>query len=80
MRSVVRVHLSPLAEEGPKAEEEPPEWGRSSVGRAPALQAGGQELESLRLHWMEAERKQKAEIQRSPYLENRILKENLENI
>ena len=76
MRSVVRVHLSPLAEEGPKAEEEPPEWGRSSVGRAPALQAGGQEFESLRLHWMEA----KAEIQRSPYLENRILKENLENI
>ena len=27
-------------------------WGRSSVGRAPALQAGGQEFESLRLHWM----------------------------
>ena len=25
-------------------------WGRSSVGRAPALQAGGQEFESLRLH------------------------------
>ena len=24
-------------------------WGRSSVGRAPALQAGGQEFESLRL-------------------------------
>ena len=24
--------------------------GRSSVGRAPALQAGGQEFESLRLH------------------------------
>ena len=51
-------------------------WGCSSVGRAPALQAGGQEFESLRLHWVEA----KAEIQRSPYLENRILKENLENI
>ena len=25
-------------------------WGCSSVGRAPALQAGGQEFESLRLH------------------------------
>ena len=25
-------------------------WGYSSVGRAPALQAGGQEFESLRLH------------------------------
>ena len=25
-------------------------WGRSSVGRAPALQAGGQEFESLHLH------------------------------
>ena len=29
----------------------PDQWGRSSVGRAPALQAGGQEFESLRLHW-----------------------------
>ena len=26
-------------------------WGCSSVGRAPALQAGGQEFESLDLHW-----------------------------
>ena len=34
---MVRVHLSPL-------------WGCSSVGRAPALQAGGQEFESLHLH------------------------------
>ena len=25
-------------------------WGYSSVGRAPALQAGGQEFESPRLH------------------------------
>ena len=25
-------------------------WGYSSVGRAPALQAGGQEFESLHLH------------------------------
>ena len=35
---MVRVHLSPL------------EWGRSSVGRAPALQAGGQEFESRIFH------------------------------
>ena len=27
-------------------------WGYSSVGRAPALQAGGQEFESPYLHWM----------------------------
>ena len=26
------------------------QWGRSSVGRAPALQAGGHEFESRRLH------------------------------
>ena len=43
MRSVVRVHLSPF-------EKHKSAWGRSSVGRAPALQAGGQEFESLRLH------------------------------
>ena len=28
----------------------PDPWGLSSVGRAPALQAGGREFESLRLH------------------------------
>ena len=28
-------------------------WGCSSVGRAPALQAGGREFESLCLHWIE---------------------------
>ena len=27
-------------------------WGISSVGRAPALQAGGHEFESRILHWM----------------------------
>ena len=27
-------------------------WGHSSVGRAPALQAGGQEFESPYLHWI----------------------------
>ena len=27
-------------------------WGISSVGRAPALQAGGQEFESLHLHFV----------------------------
>ena len=36
---MVRVHLSPSNK-----------WGCSSVGRAPALQAGGQEFESLHLH------------------------------
>ena len=29
---------------------DPHPWGCSSVGRAPALQAGGQEFESLHLH------------------------------
>ena len=38
----------------------PESWGRSSVGRAPALQAGGQEFESLRLHWPEEYRSQTA--------------------
>ena len=33
----------------------PEAWGRSSVGRAPALQAGGREFESLRLHSVNAE-------------------------
>ena len=28
-------------------------WGHSSVGRAPALQAGGREFESLCLHGIE---------------------------
>ena len=30
-------------------------WGHSSVGRAPALQAGGREFESLCLHGIEIE-------------------------
>ena len=30
------------------------QWGHSSVGRAPALQAGGREFESLCLHWIES--------------------------
>ena len=33
--------------------------GRSSAGRAPALQAGGQEFESLRLHHQERLMKEK---------------------
>ena len=33
-------------------------WGCSSVGRAPALQAGGREFESLHLHASENERTQ----------------------
>ena len=47
-------------------------WGRSSVGRAPALQAGGQEFESLRLH-------SDTKVS-SLYLENRILKFKLNQI
>ena len=45
----------------------PGSWGLSSAGRAPALQAGGREFESLSLH---------CSLQglRSLYLENRILK------
>ena len=31
-------------------------WGFSSVGRAPALQAGGQEFESLNLHHLKTNR------------------------
>ena len=46
-------------------------WGCSSVGRAPALQAGGQEFESLRLHWIPGKKGSK---DKNPYLENRILK------
>ena len=41
-------------------------WGRSSVGRAPALQAGGQEFESLRLHSGESlkdKRKEKRQVE-----------------
>ena len=30
--------------------------GRSSAGRAPALQAGGQEFDSLRLHWTKVQK------------------------
>ena len=38
-------------------------WGCSSVGRAPALQAGGQEFESLHLH--EAMRSAKSKIRKA---------------
>ena len=44
-------------------------WGYSSVGRAPALQAGGQEFESLHLHLII----QKA-LNYHQYLENYTLK------
>ena len=44
-------------------------WGCSSVGRAPALQAGGQEFESLHLHW---------HGEPCMYLENRIQKTKTE--
>ena len=39
---------SPQNEEGPSGPR-----GLSSAGRAPALQAGGREFESLSLHWTE---------------------------
>ena len=42
-------------------------WGCSSVGRAPALQAGGQEFESLHLH-------SGLNLIPETYLENHILK------
>ena len=45
MRSVVQVHLGP-----PPNKTTNTTWGRSSAGRAPALQAGGQEFDSPRLH------------------------------
>ena len=43
-----------------------PRRGISSVGRAPALQAGGHEFESRILHWMHSKEKHPM------YLENRI--------
>ena len=55
-------------------------WGCSSVGRAPALQAGGQEFESLHLHWSVNRKGEKAwTVERTyrTYLENRILNELL---
>ena len=50
VRSVVRVHFSPpllLLQSGFKFNIP---WGCSSAGRAPALQAGGQEFDSPHLH------------------------------
>ena len=35
----------------------PETWGRSSAGRAPALQAGGQEFDSPRLHHFMSKRR-----------------------
>ena len=45
---MVRVHLSPFIKLFHIYYEVT--WGYSSVGRAPALQAGGQEFESPYLH------------------------------
>ena len=45
-------------------------WGHSSVGRAPALQAGGREFESLSLH---CKRESSFTVVRL-YLENHIQK------
>ena len=54
----------------------PIKWGRSSVGRAPALQAGGQEFESLHLHsWLYiAVRKQSFLTHVQARYENKILR------
>ena len=52
-------------------------WGYSSVGRAPALQAGGREFESHYLHLrVLIESPQYVKAYR--YLENRIQKANIE--
>ena len=48
-------------------------WGCSSVGRAPALQAGGQEFESLHLH-------SGLNLIPETYLENHILKYLILNV
>ena len=48
-------------------------WGCSSVGRAPALQAGGQEFESLHLHC----RRTYLSLMAQMYLENCIPNEKL---
>ena len=42
-------------------------WGCSSVGRAPALQAGGQEFESLHLHLSAGNRADKARTLKTTY-------------
>ena len=44
-------------------------WGFSSVGRAPALHAGGQEFESLYLHWFK-------KLNQREFFENYTVKEN----
>ena len=50
---MVRVHLSPVKDiEDRGIEGRKPRRGISSVGRAPALQAGGHEFESRILHWI----------------------------
>ena len=48
-------------------------WGCSSVGRAPALQAGGQEFESLHLHSVWRRKPSGRMKHASMYLENHIL-------
>ena len=81
MRSVVRVHLSPLFKykaerlnlrRGGKAHLSPlfkysTIWGYSSVGRAPALQAGGHEFESRYLHSVRKNCKNKMRTSRTKF-------------
>ena len=46
-------------EEAVKTDDPKPRWGCSSVGRAPALQAGGRQFESVHLHQRTKVRKDK---------------------
>ena len=64
----------------------PESWGCSSVGRAPALQAGGREFESLHLH-SEGKLPSSLVIQRAAppsganmYLENCIYEKDPKNV
>ena len=52
-------------------------WGYSSVGRAPALQAGGREFESHYLH-LRVLKESPQYVKAYRYLENRIQKANIE--
>ena len=54
-------------------------WGYSSVGRAPALQAGGREFESHYLH-LRVLKESPQYVKAYRYLENRIQKANIEKL
>ena len=50
------LRVDPSTVESPKGQQTCITWGRSSAGRAPALQAGGRQFDSVRLHQRQAER------------------------